>query len=119
MSETVQYIGKLKPFSASKGESLTDQLLRFAKSKNEDISDFPTECENEAINWMKDRLYEQFLIIDGVLFETEIKYSNTGDIFFAKVEANGDISFILEFYNGGCCFQEAIEIALNKMIDNE
>lgn len=36
-----------------------------------------------------------------------------------EMQPNGDIKFITQFYNGGCCLDEAIEYALENLDKNE
>ena len=37
------------------------------------------------------------------------------DIFEANLNKDGSISYIVSYYNGGCCFEEALETAIEKL----
>jgi hypothetical protein len=37
------------------------------------------------------------------------------DIFTAYKDSDGNINYELKYYNGGCCFSEAMEIALKNL----
>jgi len=45
----------------------------------------------------------------------DTEFSDCEDIFEAHTNELGQIQYCLSYYNGGCCFEEAIEKALERM----
>jgi CRISPR/Cas system-associated protein Cas10 (large subunit of type III CRISPR-Cas system) len=88
MSETVHYKGKLIP---------TGKTLKEFDPNAHDISD---HCE-KAVD------------IDGLVYEVQKEYIDPySDIFKSSKNDDGTIDFEIKYYNGACCFYEAIDYAL-------
>lgn len=90
MSDTVHYKGKLTP---------TGKTLEQYAGKDADIYD--------------DALYNKVVEIDGLIWEVSKEdIDPCADIFRATENEDGSISFEVRYYNGGCCFTEAIDTAI-------
>lgn len=65
--------------------------------------------------YFKDFYYEAAVLINGYVFEVESKSIEPyDDIFEAELNDDGSYNFEVKYYNGGCCFSEAIEEALDN-----
>ena len=113
MSEYKAYEGKIKHLGPKKeGETLEDRLKKIVKEKNIEIdNDYSTLKE-----FFVDQLYNDYVVIGESVYEI-LRYDNfeEGDIFKAVDNKDGTIDFVVRFYNGGMCFEEAIEEAVNNM----
>lgn len=101
MSDTVHYTGKIKKLDF--GDLTEDEIKIILKQRDFTI---PAGYELGEV--------EGLLIINGQYYE-EIEKEKLceGDVFHA--EKHGDeIHFRVQYYNGGCCFEEALEEALNN-----
>ena len=61
--------------------------------------------------------YEQYYISkDNIIYEiVEKKNIDESDIFIAHFNSDDIIDFELQYYNGGCGFSEALDIAMNNL----
>jgi hypothetical protein len=59
----------------------------------------------------------QYTFINGKLYEfvSHAEDRDYCDIYNASRAEDGEIEFTLQYYNGGCCFSEALEAALKKL----
>jgi hypothetical protein len=63
-----------------------------------------------------DENYKDIIISDDVIYSVERQEVDADeDLFQASVNENGEVSFEVRYYNGGCSFNEAIEEALGKI----
>lgn len=89
MSETVHYKGKLTP---------TGQTLKEFDSTADDILDH----------------YYKAVEINGMVYTVEkTEVDQYDDIFKSSNNDDGTIDFEVKYYNGGCGFNEAIDMALD------
>jgi hypothetical protein len=60
---------------------------------------------------------DDFVIIEGVIYTIKefISKGTDENIFIADKQYNGNIKFMLQYYNGGCGFQEALGCAMKNM----
>lgn len=66
-----------------------------------------------------DKYYGKYIIIDDdTIYETNNKNKTDDNIFFATKTPNGTISYVLQYYNGGCSFCEAFKEAIKNMEKN-
>ncbi len=90
MSETVHYKGELIPTGKS-------------------LSEFDPEADD-----IFDHYYDA-VEIDGQVYTVEKKeIDHDADVFKSVKNDDGTIYFEVRYYNGGCSFNEAIDIALGK-----
>jgi hypothetical protein len=104
MSKDVRYKGRMRRLDGDP-DTLAKDILR-----GMDLDEDPGMTNLEYLYEVSDRY--KYVEIDNVLYEVEeIKEIEYGDIY---VEDNGDgtYTFDVSYYNGGCCFEEAIEDGL-------
>lgn len=112
MSETVTYKGKLQKLAEGKEEieSWCKELLEY-KGKSIEGSLYADYTEMATENYEKD-----LLVANDMLFKIVSKVDLEGDdIFQIKHLGNGEYEYLVQYYNGGCCFSEAIEYSLEKL----
>lgn len=112
MSQTELHIGKLKCLTKWNGKKLAEEILK----------------GNDTLKWSDDRYLDQgfieekkdwkyrYYLYKEHLYEIEKSYEGESDGYIqqgTKLE-NGDIDFVLEFYNGGTCEAEMLE----ELIEN-
>lgn len=114
MSETVFYTGTLTRVTQPKDASIEEQAKHILVTKG------VTERDSYNATWlnqlMDDGYGEYVQLDDGFLYLVERqKKSSDGDIFQAKKNEDGSISFTVKYYNGGCSFNEAIDYAMENL----
>ena len=96
MSQQETRIGKIKLIEKLENETLEQQCKRILGMKQ--LDDYYDTYE-EAIIDCNDEDREQ----------------EDCDIFEANINDDGTISYTVSYYNGGCCFSEAIRRSLKKL----
>lgn len=92
MSETVHYKGKLTP---------TGKTLQ--------------EIDPDAGN-IYDLGYKEYVVIDGAIYKADYReIDDYDDILNASKNEDGTYDFEVKYYNGGCGFNEAIDIAIDRL----
>jgi len=114
MSETVHYSGILTEIIPQEGKSLHDVARKIlGPSYEEEIN---KDFDGAALECLQDNCCSEYTVVAGKLYKiTEKKDSSYSDIFNASRNPDGTINFEVKYYNGGCGFDEAIEIALKKI----
>jgi len=120
MSETETLKGKLKEFVRTPNETFQAYVERFVKEKKQSI---PSRYKGKQLS--DDDVEEMFCeifykehgaMLDKVIYEIiQIKNYDGDDIFEATRQQDGSIDFVLQYYNGGCSFTEALGYAFEKM----
>jgi len=106
MSETVHYKGTLKEVVRLNNETLNDQCKRILN--NEKLESYFESYDEKLLN----DCYEEYTIHDNILYSVEKQdIENDGEIFNISKNGNGTFDFEVRYYNGGCCFDEAISYA--------
>lgn len=101
MSETVHYTGKIKRLDF--GDLTEDEIRLVLEKRDFSIPKYVHDMEE----------IEGLLILNGKYYE-EIEKNQVGDGDVFHAEKNGDeINFRVQYYNGGCSFNEALEKALD------
>lgn len=111
MSQQEVVIGKLKPYYKT-FDGLTQEqiILEFCKENSLPID------ESDVLESWHNVYYEKYVICGNSVYEIIKKTEfDDGDIFEAHTNKQGEVEFVLSYYNGGCSFQEALEYALQKM----
>lgn len=105
MSYTELHIGKLKPVKTDNYETYAQWIL--------DSEDRETERYYEEYNSYLDQLlnehYDKFIMLNNQLYTIDDQEFEDGDITYHKVNNDGSIDYVLQFYNGGCCLYEALK----------
>jgi len=100
MSETVHYIGKLKPT----GKTVSD-YIDYKIPENYTLKEFFDE-----------KYYKAAYAIDDQVFEVEkAEFDDCDDILIASKNDDGSIDFQVKYYNGGCSFSEALDCAIKQL----
>lgn len=113
MSETETHIGKariIQPKENQSLESLAQELCGIHKYKKPPYLDTYTQV-------LRETGYDKFIVTNDSILEIleDQPHDHECDILQASQNPDGTINFILQFYNGGCSFSEAMELALKKM----
>lgn len=101
--ETIK--GVLKPTN----ETLNEYMANIEFPDYYDRND-----EDDVEEYFNDKFYRKAVLIDGMVYEVDSKEVEGADIFDARKVENGEIHFLVSYYNGGCSFSEAIDEALEK-----
>jgi len=105
MSETVHYKGKLGRVEFLENEDLEGLCERILKGDKGDHCDTFAEYLEE---------FEQFVIIKDRVFKVLEKIeADSESIFNISTNDNAVFDFEVMYYNGGCCFGEALEYAFD------
>jgi len=109
MSQQETRIGKIKLIDKLENENLEDQCKRILGIKQLDNY---YDSYKEAINDCDGR----YIVHNNNVYEViEDRECCGDDIFEAKENSDGTISYVLSYYNGGCGFTEAIEESLDRL----
>lgn len=109
MSDTEAHKGTLYKYSRG-NESLFDAISRYAESKS---IEFDGTDPAEIIG---DHFYDELIIVNGQLYTiTDSEYDTGNDIYQATMNADASISYVVQFYNGGCSFSEALQSAVSEL----
>jgi len=112
MSETECNTGKLVPVKLINGESNEGFAFRYCKENNIKKEEY---CKT-WVDQLFDENYKGWYLHDGVLYRCENDRNvDEGDIFNAVKNSDVTINYVLQYYNGGCSFSEAMDCALNKL----
>ena len=110
MSETETIQGLLRPVDV--GNSM-EQWCK-AELHARDKMFRPGEYENYK-EQLLDVLCDYFVEVNDVLYQFTSENHTYEDIFRASENSDGSISFLVKYYNGGCSFGEALEVAINRI----
>lgn len=118
MSYTEFHTGKLYPVRIEKDLETTCRAIanRFnielGNDWQEDFRDHFDEYKNK-----KNHANEEYFIHSEKLYRVIDHEKDDSENYFMKLSRNGDgsISFVGQFYNGGTCFSEMLEEALDEL----
>jgi hypothetical protein len=114
MSQQETIIGKLRLLDKINGETLEDQCKRVYHKQYRELS--ADEIYGTYKEMLSDEGYDKVVIYEDNLYEVISRKDMDGmDIFEISKAEDGTYDFTLSYYNGGCCFSEAIEYAFNRM----
>lgn len=109
MSETVLNIGKLILVELADGESIEQYAEKISEGEKE-------KYHETFLEQLLSDHYDEYVLSNRILYHNECEIDeNGGDIFEATKNEDGTINYIVQYYNGGCCFSEAIGYALKKL----
>jgi len=112
MSETVHYTGKITLIKQPDNETMQQMAKRILNEIGHKIDPYFKENYLECISEL-----ESYELINDSLYKIEdLEYcDHVPDIFDANKSADGSISFRVQYYNGGCGFNEALEEAMSNL----
>ena len=118
MSRTELHIGKIKPIEKLESESFEGYTKRvFGDKFNQEVYDKYSEHEHTDELIDDCNLYEKVFLIQDRWWKTT-EHQEMGDDFEINqfiLNEDGSYSFVMQFYNGECCFSEMIEEAVEKL----
>jgi hypothetical protein len=115
MSETVHYKGKLERLYSGTLPLEVQLQMELEKVGSEfTVCDYLANYE-EALEELQE-IDDYFLYKNNLYSVSREKQNPYDDIMSAHKIDEYTIEFELRYYNGGCCFQEALETALEGMV---
>lgn len=117
MSSMETHIGKLQRFIRDPDETDVQYVKRFLRYKSIKFKD--TDGSEEVFEVFYDEMYKLAVWYKSYIYEVIEDFKTSGQDIFHAVEnkAKNEIDFTVQYYNGGCCFDEAIGKALSKILD--
>ena len=114
MSEVVHYTGKIKLVEKLPNELIEEQCKRILMQHK--YTELNSYCESWK-EMLYEEMYDNYVIVNDNLYEIVEKNDKEYDTDIFNISDNKDGSYDYEvmFYDGGCSFSEAIEIALNNI----
>jgi len=110
MSEMEHYSGILREIPKLENETLEEQCKRLL-----DVDEIEIYYESYK-EMYEDKYYGECVIYNNLVYEINSRKADPyDDIFIANKNSDGSINFEVQYYNGGCGFGNAIEIALNNI----
>lgn len=109
MSETVQYRGELTKIEVPEKCDTLEKQAAYLREIGLDAIFYDDYVESKQCICVFDTWY---------LFTKE-GGDDDEDIFEATKQLDGKIKYIVKYYTGGCCFEEAIEEAIKRMMDDK
>ncbi len=105
MSDMEHWVGKAKEYVFTVNRTFTEKI-EFMKSRGHVIEDY-----YEGEEWFDCKTLVQ---CGGRWFEITEKKEYDNDICTASIGTDGEVSFCLNFYNGGCSFTTALMDAIEE-----
>lgn len=109
MSRTEHHHGTLR----DTGLTVSAFILTLPQDKQPDSDDLSWRSVEE---WFNEEYYKKALVIDDTVWVADNKAIEDLDsgIFDAEMQEDGSYTYTLQYYNGGCCWEEALLSALGK-----
>lgn len=125
MSSTERHIGKLVEVDFNRNgttpEHFYKMLCEYHNYNSLTVTKYKTPYTYKSWEdlywnelWDKDNLYKA----DGKVYKLVEHIETEDDIFKFWKNADGSISFVVEFYNGGTCLREMIEEGVREVNRN-
>lgn len=112
MSEDEYWTGNAKVVKPQESEDLEAMCKRICEEKGF----AKTEYQDSYAETILDEGYEAFAVVDGTLYDVSgMKCDDNGDICEASKIDEDTVKVTLKFYNGGTCFREMFEEAVQKL----
>jgi hypothetical protein len=109
MSRVVNYVGTLEKINKLENETLEEQCKRLLN--NVELEEFYDTYEE----MFEDTVDDEYVICNGEIYKVEKEELDSNSSKFSISVKNKKINFDVLYYNGGCCFKEAIEKAFENM----
>lgn len=112
MSEYELHVGRCKKVFIGTDEAIEE----FCKDK---INGEKKEFYESYTEQFWDDFYDKYQIIGNSIYRIISDIENSdGDISLAEEDSDGNINYVLQFYNGACGFEEALKEAIENMENN-
>ena len=110
MSDMAHYRGKLVLVN---GEgTVEEKAKRILDEHNIEISSY----NSDAVEELGDSFYKEYHVHGGELYKIEKEdVDDYEDVFYAHKNDDGTIGFVVKYYDGGCCLEEALEEAIKRL----
>lgn len=109
MSEQVHYKGKIELVERL-DETLEEQCKRILMEYNVDLTDI-----DDYINEFYEYFGDEYVISDNSLYKViSIEEVTDEDVFSIHDNKDGTYDYEVSYYNGGCSFDEAINIGFKE-----
>lgn len=93
----------------------TGQSVRELMDQYEWPDGYDEEDEDDLMEFFTTAFHGEKIALDGLVYDVKKENLSYCDIFEAMPNEEGGTDFIVQFYNGGCSFDEAIEEAVKNM----
>lgn len=121
MNEMVQYKGSLK-YIPGYGMTLGEQCRNILKANGYESLEENTFTEYDWIDEFVNTFDDEFVISNDKIYQvlSKIEIEEDDGLFYVKSDPIGsyagtkDYDYVVRYYNGGCSFAEAIDLALNN-----
>lgn len=118
MSRTEFHTGKLYPINF--GSDLEGHCRRIAKENDIELEDDWQDDFRDKFDWWERKKHparKEYFIQGENLYGVIDHNESDNEEYFMKLTKNddGSISFMGQFYNGGTCFDEMLEEALDEL----
>lgn len=112
MSYTETHFGKCELLF----KGTPEEIETFCKKKAASLSLYLNDVYENYTELIIEQLYDDWCFIkDKIYVIKEDNSFSDGDIFKATKNTNGEIEYVLQYYNSRCSFGEALEEALENM----
>lgn len=109
MSRTEYHHGTLR----NTGLSVLEYVSALPSRKQPDLNELSYYESLE--DWFREEFYGKALIMEGFVWEAEDHEADAeAGIFKADLQEDGSYEYVLQYYNGGCSWEEALLVALGK-----
>lgn len=112
MSDYVTKIGKIKKLGLTKEEFVNKHKNDFDLDVISKVRGYDIMNTDHLFEYMVESVFRNIYCIGGEVIEVlEDNNLEDYDLFEVNKNSDGTYSYILRYYNGGCCFGEALEKA--------
>lgn len=110
MSRTELHVGKVKEVNYGL-TSLEETAKMILWELGEDVDNI-----HNSIEYLLDEHYDKYVRVKDKLYKIIVdKEYQEDDLMQATKNSDGTIDYVVQFYNGGCGFNEALEEAINNL----
>lgn len=115
MSDYVTKIGKIKKLGLTKEEFVNKHKDDFDLDMILKVRGYDIMNTDHLFEYMTECVFKNIYCIGDEVIEI-LEDNDLGDFDLFEINKNPDdtYSYVLRYYNGGCCFEEALDRALNK-----
>lgn len=118
MSDTEHHYGKVKLVKIEDNLERTCKHILEANGYNIDLTHPDYNHFASYAEYLQDMYdWEKYIVVGDKLYEVteHTELESWDDISLIEKDSDGTLRFTLRFYNGGGCFSEALENALEEM----
>lgn len=112
MSQVETIKGKLRRVHNKEKAPMID-LMKMVL--NEHNIKYDADDEDDIKDSFYDKFYDDYVVVGDDMYHVENRVDlREEDVFESFENEDGSIDFLVQYYNGGCSFGEAVEEALKK-----